>query len=216
MKILILEDAVSLAEAVVDHLNLHNHVVDHFTHIEDAETALLTMSYDVVLLDLNLPDGSGISLLKKMRANGAKNPVLILTARDQIRDRIAGLDAGADDYIVKPFDLDELVARIKSVARRSQLLPDESRPLGDCVIDVKNRTVERGNDSVALTRKEWILLELLLRRPGNIVERTTLENALYSFDEDIESNALEVHISRMRTKLGRSVIKTHRGLGYSV
>lgn len=171
-------------------------------------------TYDLILLDLMLPDGRGLPFLRRLRGRGLGTPVMILTALDQVSDRIEGLNAGADDYLVKPFDLAELSARIGSVARRYSGNPNPLLTHGNLQIDLAARTILRDNRTVALTAREWVLLEAFLGNPGQLLSRARLEDKLYSFDDEVESNTIEVHISRLRKKLGADLIRTERGLGY--
>ena len=161
-----------------------------------------------------LPDGRGIPFLRSLRVKGDANPVIILTALDQVSDRIEGLNAGADDYIVKPFDLAELSARIGSVARRYTGNPNPIVRLGPLDIDLAARTVRKDGRVVSLTAREWALFEAFVQRPGQLLSKGQLEERLYSFDTEIESNTIEVHVSRLRKKLGHDIIETERGLGY--
>lgn len=171
-------------------------------------------TYDLILLDLMLPDGRGLPFLRRLRGRDLGTPVMILTALDQVSDRIEGLNAGADDYLVKPFDLAELSARIGSVARRYSGNPNPLLTHGNLQIDLAARTILRDNRTVALTAREWVLLEAFLGNPGQLLSRARLEDKLYSFDDEVESNTIEVHISRLRKKLGADLIRTERGLGY--
>jgi two-component system OmpR family response regulator len=171
-------------------------------------------AYDLVLLDLMLPDGRGIGFLKALRARGDVTPVIILTALDQVSDRIEGLNAGADDYLVKPFDLAELSARIGSVARRYTGNPNPIVMHGTLEIDLAARSIRRDGRSVQLTAREWALFEAFLSRPGQLLSRAQLEDKLYAFDSEVESNTIEVHVSRLRKKLGPHFIETERGMGY--
>jgi two-component system OmpR family response regulator len=214
MRILLIEDELALGEAVRDHIAAASHAVDWVMRLDDAEAALRAVEYGLVLLDLHLPDGNGLDLLRQIRRADDARPVIILTARDQIRDRIAGLNAGADDYLVKPFDLDELEARVAAVARRYAGNPNPVFRLGDIEIDQAARRLTRSGQPIDLTSREWAVLEQLLRRPNGIVAKERIEEALYSFGDEIESNAIEVHVSRMRKKLGRNAIVTVRGVGY--
>jgi two-component system OmpR family response regulator len=166
------------------------------------------------LLDLMLPDGSGLDFLRRLRGSGATTPVIILTARDRISDRIAGLNAGADDYMVKPFDLSELSARVAAVARRYAGNPNPLLNLGELEVDLAARNVRRAGQAVDLTAREWALVEALAQRPGAILSKSQLEDRLYAFEAEVESNTIEVHVSRLRKKLGHDVIDTVRGLGY--
>lgn len=161
-----------------------------------------------------LPDGRGIPFLRGLRARGDVTPVMILTALDQISDRIEGLNAGADDYLVKPFDLSELSARIGAVARRYAGNPNPLVTQGDLDIDLAARSVTRAGRPVTLTAREWALFEAFLSRPGQLLSKAQLEDKMYAFDAEIESNTIEVHVSRLRKKLGAGVIETERGLGY--
>lgn len=214
MRILLVEDEPGLGEAVQEHVASVGHAVDWMKTVEEAEHAAQAVPYQLVLLDLALPDGSGLDLLRSLRGRGDKVPVIILTARDRISDRIEGLNAGADDYLVKPFDLDELSARILAVTRRYAGDPNPVLRLGDLEIDQTARSVSVAGAQTELTAREWAVLELLMRRPGALVSKERIEDALYAFGAEIESNAVEVYVSRLRKKLGRETIRTMRGLGY--
>lgn len=214
MRILLVEDELVLGDAVATHLKRSNHAVDWVQRIDDAEAALRAVDYRIVLLDLHLPDGRGLDLLRSLRRVDDTRPIIILTARDQIRDRIEGLNAGADDYLVKPFDLDELVARIAAVQRRSAEKASSTIRVGDLVIDQTARNVWRNDKEIQLTAREWALLDCLAERSGATLSKVQLEEALYAFGAEIESNAVEVYISRLRKKLGAEVIRTMRGVGY--
>lgn len=214
MKLLVVEDQPSLLDAVSVYLRRHGFVVDEASDIKSAQNYIKTGGYDGIVLDLGLPDGNGIDFLKQLRASGAVLPIIVMTARDQISDRIKGLDAGADDYVVKPFDLDELNARFYAVLRRCQKLPTSSVRLGIFEIDRSARTLIRDGQEIDLTAKEWALLERLTRHPNAIVPKEALEETLYSMDSDVASNTLEVHVSRIRKKIGKAHIETLRGLGY--
>jgi len=214
MRVLLIEDEPSLAKAVQEQVGAEGHAVDWVARLDEAEAALRAVDYGLVLLDLHLPDGRGLDLLKAMRRRGDPRPVIILTARDQISDRIEGLNAGADDYLVKPFDLDELSARVLAVSRRYAGNPNPLLELGVVKIDKAERRVWRDGAAVDLTRREWAILDLLSRRPSAVVSKEQIEEALYAFGSEIESNSVEVHISRLRKKLGRAAIETLRGVGY--
>ncbi|SMF64589.1 two component transcriptional regulator, winged helix family [Tistlia consotensis] len=216
MRVLLIEDEPRLAEAVREQVAAAGHAVDVVGRLDDAEAALRAVDYDLVLLDLHLPDGLGLDLLRTLRRAGDTRPVIILTARDQVSDRIAGLNAGADDYLVKPFDLDELSARVAAVARRYGGNPNPLMRLGPLEIDRAARRLTRDGQEVALTRREWAILEQLLQRPGAVVPKERIEETLYAFGSEIESNSVEVHVSRLRKKLGRDAIRTQRGLGYQL
>ncbi len=214
MRILLIEDDAVLGAAVRDQIAGDGHSVDWVQRLDAADAAIAGVSYDLVLLDLMLPDGRGIPFLRRLRARGAATPVIILTALDQVSDRIEGLNAGADDYLVKPFDLAELSARIGSVARRYGGNPNPIIVHGALQIDQAARSIHRDGTPVQLTAREWALLEAFLARPGQLLSKAQLEDKLYAFDAEVESNTIEVHISRLRKKLGADLIVTERGLGY--
>lgn len=214
MRILLVEDDRVIATAVREQAEGEGHSVDHAARLDTAEDALATAHFDLILLDLMLPDGRGLPFLRRLRAKGNTTPVIIMTALDQISDRIDGLNAGADDYLVKPFDLSELSARIGAVSRRYAGNPNPRVALGDLSIDIAARSLTRAGKSVPLTAREWVLLEAFLQKPGQLLSKAVLEERLYSFDAEVESNTIEVHISRLRKKLGADVIATERGLGY--
>ncbi|KXV50427.1 MULTISPECIES: response regulator transcription factor [Acetobacteraceae] len=216
MKILIIEDEPALGSAVRDRVRQAGHVVDWFRTLTDARAALRASSYDFLLLDLGLPDGHGRDLLREIRRDRSSLAILITTAQDQVSDRIAGLSEGADDYIVKPYDLDELVARIDAVARRYAALPDNVVMVGTIGIDLARRQLERDGQTIDLSAREWAIVELLARRPGALCSREQIEDALYGLSDDVESNAIEVFISRIRKKTGPGLIVTVRGRGYSL
>ncbi|RFD18885.1 DNA-binding response regulator [Komagataeibacter melaceti] len=215
MRILIVEDEHDLGAAVQEHVRLDGHAVDWFTTLEDARAAMATVEYDFMLLDLGLPDGSGRDLLREVRRTSSNVAILITTAEDQISDRIAGLSEGADDYIVKPYDLNELVARISAVARRYAAPRRRVRyRIGEITIDRENRSVSCDGRALDLTAREWAIMELLSRSPGRIYSRQQIDTALYALDQDVDSNTVEVFISRLRKKVGNKVIRTVRGRGY--
>tara|TARA_R110002153_G_scaffold120370_6_gene265585 strand:- start:27 stop:686 length:660 start_codon:yes stop_codon:yes gene_type:complete len=214
MRILLVEDDFTLGDAIREQVTSNGHAVDWMTLLADAEVSARAVSYDLILLDLMLPDGRGLDFLRDRRAAGDTTSVIILTARDQISERIEGLNAGADDYLVKPFDLAELTARIAAVARRYAGNPNPLVKLGALDIDLAARTVRRDDKKVDLTAREWRLFEALLQHPGTVLSKAQLEEHLYNFDAAFESNTIEVHISRLRKKLGHDVIETVRGIGY--
>ena len=181
-----------------------------------AEQALLSESYDACLLDLGLPRKAGLEVLRHLRERGSMLPVLVLTARDAITDRVDGLDAGADDYVVKPFDLAELAARIRAVTRRKGGRAQAVVEHGDVTLDPAAREVRRNGDPVALSPREFALLQALLEHPGRILSRAQLEERLYGWGEEIESNVVEVHVHMLRRKLGADFIRNVRGVGYRV
>ncbi|MCE6951432.1 response regulator transcription factor [Cereibacter sphaeroides] len=214
MRILLVEDDAGLGGAIRDQLAAEGHAADLVASVEDALASVETASFDLVLLDLTLPDGSGIDFLRRLRARGLGMPVIILTARDRITERIEGLNAGADDYMVKPFDLSELSARIGAVARRYAGNPNPRLMIGPLEVDVAGRSIEGPDGPVVLSHREWAILDALLHRPNSIVSKAQLEETLYNFDAEVESNTIEVYVSRLRKKLGRDRIETQRGLGY--
>lgn len=214
MRVLLIEDDTVLGAAVRDQIAADGYSVDWAARLETAGEYLDVAAYDLILLDLMLPDGRGQPFLRRLRQCGNVTPVIILTAMDQISDRIEGLNAGADDYMVKPFDLSELSARVGAVARRYSGNPNPLVTLGDLEIDLAARSVQRSGKTVALTAREWVLFEAFVQRPGLLLSKAQLEERLYSFDTEIESNAIEVHVSRLRKKLGRDRIETVRGMGY--
>ena len=214
MRILLIEDDAVLGAAVRDQIAGDGHSVDWVQRLDAADTAIAGVPYDLVLLDLMLPDGRGLPFLRRLRARGEATPVICLTALDQVSDRIEGLNAGADDYLVKPFDLAELSARIGSVARRYGGNPNPLITHGPLQIDLTARSIHRDGHPVQLTAREWALLEALLSRRGQLLSKAQLEDKLYAFDAEVESNTIEVHVSRLRKKLGADLIVTERGLGY--
>jgi two-component system OmpR family response regulator len=214
VRVLLIEDDKGLGSAVRDQVADGGHSVDWVTRLADARDHVGAASYELILLDLMLPDGRGLDFLKTLRSTGDVTPVVILTAMDQISDRIAGLNAGADDYLVKPFDLAELTARLAAVSRRYHGNPNPLVTVGDLSIDLAARTVRRDGRPVPLTAREWALFEAFVQRPGVILSKPQLEERLYAFDQEIDSNTIEVHVSRLRKKLGSDALETVRGLGY--
>ncbi|MBN9028939.1 MAG: DNA-binding response regulator [Rhizobiales bacterium 63-7] len=216
MRILLIEDDPVLGEALRDHVAGQGHAVDWMQTLGDARDALRVVDYALILLDLRLPDGSGIDFLRALRRRSDARPVIILTAHDQISDRIEGLNSGADDYLVKPFDLGELTARILAVSRRAGGNVAPVLAFGDFRINRADRQIVAGQDEVSLSGREWAVLDVLIARPGAIVSKGQIEEALYAFGSEIESNTVEVYVSRLRKKLGRQAILTLRGVGYKM
>ncbi|RZM01846.1 MAG: response regulator transcription factor [Variovorax sp.] len=214
MRVLLVEDDVALSEAVCGYLRAKAFVVDAVPSLAAANAALRGAQYAAVLLDLHLGDGDGLALLPQVRALKERPIVIVLTARDQVTDRIRGLDAGADDYLVKPYDPGELLARLRAVERRRSAANVPVLMLGTLQIDLAREVVRDRGMPVTLTQKEWALLRVLATRPDRIHTRESLQNALYGFDDEADSNTLEVFISRLRRKLGRAHIQTLRGMGY--
>jgi two-component system OmpR family response regulator len=214
MRLLLVEDDHGLGSALRDHIRAEGHTLDWMDTLADARSCLDAVGYDLALLDLGLPDGGGIELLRELRARERRLPVIILTARDRLSDRVEGLNAGADDYLVKPFDLEELSARVGAVSRRYVGNPSPSIILGSLTVDLVARTVDGADGELRLSQREWIVFEAFLRNPTAVLTKSQLEDQLYSFDAEVESNTIEVYVSRLRRKLGRDVIETLRGLGY--
>lgn len=218
MRVLLVEDEPEMAAALAAALKNYDMVVDHIATLGDAEEAVSTNAYGAILLDRQLPDGDGLTLVSKLRASGVSVPVIVLTARGELVDRVAGLDIGADDYLGKPFAVEELLARLRAVLRRRADLPSETIRLGRLSFDVSNREASVDGKPLDLPRRELLVLETLLRRMGRTVARSSLEQAVYSIDDEIQSNALDTHVSRLRRKLSEaeSAIEIHaiRGVGY--
>ncbi len=214
MRVLLVEDDQMLGNAIRDHIAAQGHAVDWVTRLDDAGDARHTMPYDLILLDLNLPDGRGLDFLREIRRRGDATPVMILTAMDQLSVRIEGLNAGADDYLVKPFDLSELLARVGAVARRYGGNPNPLLSIGALEIDQGRRLARLDGKSLDLTAREWAILERLAQHPGTLVSKSQLEDTLFAFGAEVESNAVEVYVSRLRKKIGADLIHTARGLGY--
>ncbi|WPB86024.1 response regulator transcription factor [Sediminicoccus rosea] len=214
MRILLLEDDPGLGRGVAEYLRLSGHQVAWATRIAQAEDELHGFLPELLLLDLSLPDGSGLDFLGALRRHGDQRPAIILTARDQVRDRIAGLNTGADDYLVKPFDLAELGARIASVARRTLGPPRTTCHAGAVSLDLAEGHAVVAGQPVQMTGREMAVLALLARRPGHAVTRASIEEALRDLGGDFESNAVEVYVGRIRRKLGHDAIETLRGIGY--
>jgi two-component system OmpR family response regulator len=213
MRLLLLEDDDILGEGLRDYLRAEGHGVDWFRSLQSAEAAR-GEPFDALLVDWQLPDGSGLDWLRARRAKGDATPALMLTARDRLADRVQGLDSGADDYLVKPFAPEELTARLRAVCRRSAGAAAARVVAGEVTIDLHARAAYRGEQRVELTAREWALLEALVLRAGRIVPKAELERLVHGFDSEISSNALEVHMSSLRKKLGRELVETVRGLGY--
>ncbi|MEK8090260.1 response regulator [Thermithiobacillus plumbiphilus] len=216
MRILLVEDDALLGDGVRQGLKLEGYAVDWLRDGAQADAALQSESYELLLLDLGLPRLSGLELLKALRIRGQTLPVLILTARDAVADRVQGLDAGADDYLVKPFDLDELAARVRALLRRPAAQAGSQLVHGDLVLDPATHTLSRAGQPVNLSAREYQLLHTLLSKAGRVLSREQLESALYGWDEEVESNAVEVHIHHLRKKLGTELIRTVRGAGYVI
>jgi DNA-binding response OmpR family regulator len=216
MRVLLVEDDRMIAEAVRTALQQDGHTVDWLRDGAAATTALDSASFDMVLLDLGLPKRAGLDVLRDARGRGTTAPVIIITARDDVQSRVAGLDSGADDYLVKPFDLDELAARMRSVLRRGAGRGDPVIEHAGIRLNPVTREVSRNGEPIALSAREYAVLEALLLRPGAILSRAQLEDRLYGWGGEIESNAVEVYVHSLRRKLGSDAIRTVRGVGYCV
>jgi DNA-binding response OmpR family regulator len=216
MRLLLVEDDSMIGAAAQQGLRHEGHTVDWVRDGHEGEAAVAGGTYDLVLLDLGLPRKDGLSILRGWRARGNKVPVLIITARDAVSDRVAGLDAGADDYLVKPFDLDELSARVRAVLRRHAGRSEAVIRVGALEIDTAARRVRFRDREVPVSAREYALLEALADRPGAYLSRAQLEERLYGWDEEIASNAVEVHIHALRRKLDPELIRNVRGLGYTL
>ena len=218
MRILLVEDEPEMAAALCAALNRYDMVIDHVVTLAEAKAAVAAGVHTAVLLDRQLPDGDGLSLIPTLRANGLAVPVIVLTARGEVSDRIAGLDRGADDYLAKPFAVEELLARLRAVLRRPAELQSDLVRVGRLSFDFTHRTASIDGARVELPRRELLVLEALVRRVGRTVLRSSLEEAVYSFDDEIQSNTLDAHVSRLRRKLadGNAGAEIHgiRGIGY--
>ncbi|HJS91024.1 MAG TPA: response regulator transcription factor [Steroidobacteraceae bacterium] len=216
MRLLLVEDDTMIGEALRSGLKRDGFTVDWVHDGESASQVLGAEEFDLLLLDWGLPRKSGLEVLTAARARGLELPVLIITARDAVSDRVQGLDAGADDYLVKPFDLDELAARIRALLRRKSGRTAPAIEHLGVTLDPATHSVTRDGREIALSPKEFALLQLLMERPGTILSRARLEERLYGWSEEIESNAIEVHIHGLRRKLGADYILNVRGVGYRV
>jgi DNA-binding response OmpR family regulator len=216
MRILLVEDDRMIGESIRTALRQDGSAVDWVRDGSGAATTLATEEFDLVLLDLGLPQRDGLEILRTMRARHDQTPVIVLTARDALQDRVAGLDAGADDYLVKPFELEELAARIRAVTRRKAGRGEPAVEIGDVRLDPSMRQVTRGGDPVVLSAREYAVLEALMTRPGAVLSRAQLEDRLYGWGDAIESNAVSVYIHQLRRKLGNDFIRNVRGVGYYV
>lgn len=214
MRILVVEDDPVLADGLKSGLRLSGATVDCVDCCTDARTALKAGRFDAVVLDLMLPDGSGLDVLAHLRSQGDATPVLLLTALDDTTDRVRGLDSGADDYLGKPFDLDELAARLRAITRRGAGRAEAVLKAGGITLDPASFTATVGDAPVPLSRREFAVLAALMERPGVIRSKPEIEERLYGWQEEVESNAVEVHIHNLRNKVGREAIETVRGLGY--
>lgn len=216
MRVLLVEDDELLGDGLRTGLMQYGYAVDWLKDGLSADAALKTESFDVVVLDLGLPKLPGITVLQNHRSRGQTTPVIILTAREAIEDRIKGLDSGADDYLTKPFDLDELCARLRALQRRKAARAEPTINYGKIILDPAAHTVKLSGELVNVSRREFALLQKLLENTGRVLSREHLAQTLYGWGEDVDSNALEVHIHNLRKKFGQDFIHTIRGIGYMI
>lgn len=216
MRILLIEDDPHIGDGLQRGLNKLGFATDWFQNGRHGRQALPAAPYDAVVLDLSLPDEDGMQILADWRRQGLAQPVLILTARDALPDRLAGLNGGADDYLCKPFALDEVAARLMALVRRSQGRSAPGLHYGGLSVDTVAKTASLYGVPLALTQREYLLLELLLSQPKHIHSRAQIEDKLYGWDQEVDSNAVEVHIHNLRKKIGKDFIRTQRGLGYCI
>lgn len=216
MRLLLVEDDPMIGKSIRDGLHRDGYSVDWVRDGWAGEQSVKTQDYDMLILDLGLPRKDGLTVLSTVRASGKIIPVLIITARSEIDDRVAGLDAGADDYLVKPFSMPELSARVRALLRRSFGRAETTLHAGDLELNPQTRGVSLGGKSITLSQRELALLEHLMRRPGAIISKNSLEESIYGWGEEVESNTIEVHISNLRKKLGADRIMTVRGVGYRI
>lgn len=214
MHVLLIEDDSLVASGIVSGLRLHAISTDPVANAGDAERALAAREYDLVILDLGLPDRDGMAVLQRWRQAGRTVPIVVLTARDALDERIAGLRAGADDYVLKPFDLDELVARLHAVFRRAAGRSSDAVTHGTVRFDPVSQRVTRRGEVIDLSRRELALLQALLAHPGRVLTMEQIHDRLYGTEEAVESNAVNVHVHHLRRKLGPHIVETVRGIGY--
>lgn len=216
MRLLLVEDDEILGEGLVEGLKMEGYAVDWLTNGKLADEALKVNSYELIVLDLNLPDTEGLDILKALRARKDETPVMILTAKDTVPDRVLGLDSGADDFVIKPFELDEVCARLRALARRNEGRSAPTIEHKGIILDPASHLVTWNDEKIDLSQKEFEILSFLMSNIGRVISRSRLEESLYSWDSDVESNAVEVHIHHLRKKLDSSIIRTVRGVGYII
>ena len=216
MKILLAEDDIMLGEAIEAGLHYEGICVDWFKRGDAAEDALSLSDYDGFILDIGLPGRNGLKVLENLRRSGDHTPTLILTAMGTIEDRVNGLDQGADDYLVKPFDMDELLARLRALTRRSIGRSEPTIHYQDITITPAARRVEKSGQQIDLSRHEYLILCRLIENRGHVYSQRALEETIHQWNEEIESNVIQVHIHHLRKKLGKSLIRTRRGIGYVI
>jgi two-component system OmpR family response regulator/two-component system response regulator QseB len=216
MRLLLVEDDEILGDGLVAGLKMEGYAVDWLTNGKLADEALRVNTYELIVLDLNLPDRDGLNILRDLRSRKNETPVLILTAKDTIQDRVTGLDSGADDFVIKPFDLNEVCARLRALSRRNEGRGTPNIQYKDLVLDPASHQVTLHNEKVELSQKEFEILSFLMGNIGKVISRSRLEESLYSWNSDIESNTVEVHIHYLRKKLDPGIIRTVRGVGYII
>ncbi|MDT7517043.1 response regulator transcription factor [Rhodoferax mekongensis] len=215
MRILLVEDDQMIGASLVELLSQERYIVQWERDADSADIAAEVSSFDFIVLDLGLPDRDGLTVLRRLRNRRDRTPVLIVTARDALEQRIQGLDMGADDYIIKPFDFAELLARVRALQRRVSGISDDAFEYGEMYVNLTGRVAKYKGIHVQLSAKEWALLDVLLRRPSVVFSRKQLEDRLYGWTAEVTSNAVEVHIHSIRKKLGQGAIRNIRGIGYT-
>lgn len=216
MRVLLAEDDVVLGNGVFTWLGLKGYAVDWFRDGREAQHAVSSADYDLILLDLGLPLVNGISLLRMLRTDNNATPVIVITARDGLHDRVGGLDAGADDYLVKPFEMEELAARMRALERRSHQRTSPMLSHGELTLDPASMAVTFHGAGVSLSPREFVVLRTLLENKGKPISRSKLENSMYAWNSEVDSNTVTVHIHNLRKKLGEEFILTRRGFGYLI
>jgi two-component system OmpR family response regulator len=216
MRLLLVEDDTMIGESLRDQLKAERYAVDWVADGEAAQAALLAHRYDLVLLDLGLPRRDGMSVLEGLRRRKDRTPVLVATARDAVAQRVAALDAGADDYVIKPYDVEELLARLRALLRRASGQAEPAYEHAGARLDPATRQASLNGQPVELSAREWAVLESLLARPGQVLSRAQLEEKLYGWGDEVASNTIEVHVHGLRRKLGADLIRNIRGVGYMV
>ncbi|MGZ4969600.1 MAG: response regulator [Methylobacter sp.] len=216
MRLLLVEDDEILGDGLVEGLKMEGYAVDWLTNGKLADEALKINSYELIVLDLNLPDMEGLDILKALRGRKDETPVMVLTAKDTVPDRVMGLDSGADDFVIKPFELDEVCARLRALARRNEGRSVPNIEYKGIVLDPASHQVTWNDEKVDLSQKEFEILSFLMSNIGRVISRARLEESMYSWDSDVESNTVEVHIHHLRKKLEPSIIRTVRGVGYII